>query len=145
MIGKTWGLHISHEYTLWKDLMVPSSRSSVKVKYQGHSFLKNGHCGGISVFLKHSLLSCNTSVYSPNEKVWFIYSVIFKWKSYSKKKKTFENVGKWDNAGNQHFLLFPLFIFCFKDKLRFNLSRFKFVICSKFNLDLSIILLFNKG
>ena len=27
-------------------LLVPSSRSSVKVKYQGHSFKKNGHCGG---------------------------------------------------------------------------------------------------
>ena len=36
--------------------LVPNSRSSVKVKvkYQGHSFQKNGHCGGISV--SHSLL-----------------------------------------------------------------------------------------
>ena len=32
-------------------LLVPTSRSSVKVKvnYQGHSFRKNGHCGSISV------------------------------------------------------------------------------------------------
>ena len=30
-------------------LLVPSSWSSVKVKYQGHSFQKNGRRGGISV------------------------------------------------------------------------------------------------
>ena len=29
--------------------LVPKSRSSVKVKYQGHSFRNNGRCGGISV------------------------------------------------------------------------------------------------
>ena len=36
-------------------LLVPSSWSSVKVKvkYQGHSFLKNGRCWGIGVWQKH--------------------------------------------------------------------------------------------
>ena len=31
--------------------LVPKSRSSVKInfEYQGHSFRKNGHCGGIFV------------------------------------------------------------------------------------------------
>ena len=29
--------------------LVPKSRSSVKVKYQGHSFQNNGRCGGIGL------------------------------------------------------------------------------------------------
>ena len=36
----------------WKNILcatVPKSRSSVKVKYQGHSFRKNGRCVDISI------------------------------------------------------------------------------------------------
>ena len=34
-------------------LLVPSSRLYVKVKYQGHTFRKNGRCGGIGVSQTH--------------------------------------------------------------------------------------------
>ena len=44
---------IFHIYISWGKTLpvVPKSRSSVKVKvkYQGHSFRKNGRCGGIIV------------------------------------------------------------------------------------------------
>ena len=41
-------------------LLVPSSRSSVKVKYQGNSIRKNGCCGGISVSKTHIVYLCKT-------------------------------------------------------------------------------------
>ena len=61
-------------------------------------------------------------------------------------KKPFENnMGKGENAGNQHFLLFPQ---CFTlPKTKFNFSAtLNFVLSSAnaFNLDLSKILLFVK-
>ena len=38
----------------WGDFsLVPRSRSSVKGKYQGHNFRKNGGCGGIHVSQTH--------------------------------------------------------------------------------------------
>ena len=42
---------IFHMYIPWGITLslVPKSKSSVKVKYQGHSFRKNGRFGGISV------------------------------------------------------------------------------------------------
>ena len=41
-------------------LLVSSSRSSVRVKYQGHSFRKNGRCGGIGVSQKHLVFFLQT-------------------------------------------------------------------------------------
>ena len=41
-------------------LLVPSSRPSakVKLKYQGHSFRKNCHCGGINVSQTQLVMNC---------------------------------------------------------------------------------------
>ena len=50
-------LYISHEYNCDKTLLfVPSPRSSIKFKYQGHSFRKMAVAGTL-VFYKHSLFS----------------------------------------------------------------------------------------
>ena len=50
----------------------------------------------------------------------------------TRKKKAFGNiVGKGENAGHQHFLLFPHFFPSFQIKLQF-LSHTSFVICNCF-------------
>ena len=52
LILKTLGLHISLEHTLLQDLSVNTKFKVIiqgQVKYQGHSFQKNGLCGGITV------------------------------------------------------------------------------------------------
>ena len=67
---------IFHIYIPWFDSLslVPKSRLSVKVKYQGHSFKKYGRCGGISVsqtqlvyvrFLKSQHCAANTFIKEP--------------------------------------------------------------------------------
>ena len=50
-------------------MLVLSLRSSVrvKVKYQGHSFRKNGHFGGIGVSQTHLVHFCFISTYSPDD------------------------------------------------------------------------------
>ena len=62
------------------------------------------------------------------------------------KKKALENiVGKGENAGNQHFLLFPL---CFLLNQGGNcsvLATFSLLSAKAFNLDWSKILSFGKG
>ena len=35
------------------DMSIPCDKTSVKVKYQGHNFQINGHCGGIHVARTH--------------------------------------------------------------------------------------------
>ena len=51
---------ILHKYIPWGNIisLVPKSRSSVKVKvtYQGHSFRKNGRCGGHFCFTSTSCI-----------------------------------------------------------------------------------------
>ena len=61
------------------------------------------------------------------------------------KKKTFENiVGKGENAGNQHFLLFPT-MFSTIHKINFNFwVTFILSSANPFNLDWYTILLFGK-
>ena len=58
-------------------------------------------------------------------------------------KKSVENiVGKGENYGNQHFLLFPQCFYPFKDKFHY-FSHTKFVICSLFELDIPKIVSFS--
>ena len=59
-------------------------------------------------------------------------------------EKAFENiVGKAENAGNQHFLLFPQCFLPFPKQVLFFI--FKFIMSANaFNLDRSKILSFNK-
>ena len=61
------------------------------------------------------------------------------------RKRPFKNiVGKGENAGNQHFVLFPK-IFSSHPKINFNFSiAFNLSSAIAFNLDLSKILLFGK-
>ena len=50
------------------------------------------------------------------------------------KKKSLENiVGKGENAGNQHFLLFPHVLYPSQHKFLF-LSHYYFVVCKCFEL-----------
>ena len=60
-------------------------------------------------------------------------------------KKTFENiVGKGENAGNQHFLFFPLMFFiCPKTNFYFSVT-FILLSANAFNLDQSKNLSFDK-
>ena len=67
-------------------LLVTSSRSSVKVRYQGYSFQKNGHCGGISVSQTHSLSLLFHNVVNPiKDKITILaifFVLSFAWKEY---------------------------------------------------------------
>ena len=62
----------------------------------------------------------------------------------SKIEKPFENMGKGENAGNQHFLLFSHNVF-YPQKANFKFSvTFILSAARAFNLDQSKILLFSK-
>ena len=62
------------------------------------------------------------------------------------KKRPFENiVGKGENAGNQHFLLFPQFFHPSQKEFLCFLVTFKLLSANAFNLDQSKILVFGKG
>ena len=61
------------------------------------------------------------------------------------RKKPFENiVGKGENAGNQHFLLFPQCFLSFPQQISIVQSQLFFSSANAFNLDLSEILSFGK-
>ena len=113
-------------YILWDKALslVPKSRSSVKVKYQGHSFQKNGRCRGIWVTNTFCFGSCNfarvlliehsLTISSPKDKILDQS----KWKTFTDQKINVsqklkflfgrvENiVGNGENAVYQHFLFF---------------------------------------
>ena len=60
-------------------------------------------------------------------------------------KKALENtVGKGENAGNQHFLLFPQCFLLYQREILM-LATFNFLSANAFNLVKSKILLFGKG
>ena len=64
---------------------------------------------------------------------------------YPWKKKAFENiVGKGENAGNQHFLLFPQCFLPCQRKILTILASLKSSSANAFNLDKSKILSFGK-
>ena len=61
------------------------------------------------------------------------------------KKKPFENsVGKGENAGNQHFLLFPGYFLSFPKQISIFLSHLFLSSANAFNLDQSTTLSFAK-
>ena len=60
------------------------------------------------------------------------------------REKPFENiVGKGENAGNQHFLLFPPCFLSYQ-RQKSSLSYIYFAVCNAFNLVTSKILSFGK-
>ena len=63
------------------------------------------------------------------------------------RQNAFENImGKEENAGNQHFLLFPKYFLLFKKNPNFNFwITFILPSANVFNLDWSTILLLDTG
>ena len=112
-------------YVINMHLLVPRSRSSakVKVKYKGYISQKMAVSGAF-VFHKHNLLFYSNKIQLNTATVFLLIrapSLILAPPPGKKKifttqsrllmilyKKIFETiVGKGENAGNQHFLLFP--------------------------------------
>ena len=92
-----------------------------------------------------SLRSQHRSTWVENFCYWQFNSSLHHTDIWRPWKKAFENiVGKGENAGNQHFLLFPLY-FLPLHQTSFNFS-FKVISSSAnaFNLEQSRILLFGK-
>ena len=111
-----------------------------KVKYQGHYFRKkkNGRSGGIGVSQRPRFLSFNR--YCAETKYGLrlhrfqcltLYPTIPS--LIDLETESFENiVGKGENAGNQHFLLFPAMFSNLSQTEFHQLSNIKFVVCKYF-------------
>ena len=67
--------------------LVPKSKSSVEVKYQGHCFRKNGCLLGHLCFTNTLFLYYTITTFNDSD------------------RKPYENI--WEKKGNLHFLLFP--------------------------------------
>ena len=91
--------------------LVPKSRSSVKVKYEGHSLRKNGNCRGIHVSQTHlvSFSICNLKRFCCLMKSEDIFNAgPLSFCHTIPRKKAFENIlGKPENTCNNHFVYLP--------------------------------------
>ena len=123
--------------------LIPKSRSSVKVKYQGHSFQKMAVAGGIHVSQTHLVLTCFQKalllgIFSFSQEVLCPLSLYHTIPTFTTmRKKPLENiVGKGENAGSQHFLLFPT-MFSTHHQIIFHFFLNTFVVLSVNVLDLN--------